>query len=332
MSQSNLEREFYTAIRSAGNEDSTFETYWPIVLDFISTTRKHRGRLIDRSSINVDDIYYFRDQLSTTRRLSPRSVNQAMSAIRFLFERVLHREIEQRPTDKLRLKQPTRQRRRMITMPEIKAVCHELSPIDHLLALMMYGCLSRLDDILNVRIKDINFAAEQLEISDCKHDHFRVVPLPTSLHSAIQQQIARVQSIHCADMNAGRSGVPVPDSFATKCPTAPKSVSWYWLFPSRSLSLPPNQKTGPKLRFHIDADAYRKRFTAAVRATGLHRRITCHDFRRAGATHYYQATKDIERLQEMLGHNSVEQTKDYIFESDIKINGNDSPLDQMLAS
>ena len=54
--------------------------------------------------------------------------------------------------------------------------------------------------------------------------------------------------------------------------------------------------------------------------------------RRAGATHYYRETKDIERLRTMLGHNSVEQTYDYIFKDEIEISGTDSPINAILSA
>ena len=332
MSQATLKRELHAAIKQAGNKDSTFDAYWPVVMDFVNTTRRHRGNRITRDQITEDDVYYFRNVLANDRNQSPRTVNQAMSAIRFLFERVLHRTLEQRETDPLRLKQPTRQRRRNISANQITQVIQALSPHDQLIALMMFGCMSRLNDILNLRIKDLNFDFQQAEIADCKHDHFRIVPLPESLHQRIHQQIRNVEHFHRRDQQRGNPGVPVPKSFATKSPTAPLLIDWFWLFPSRSLSRDPSDPTAPKMRWHINDDAFRKRFTAAVRSSGVRRRITPHDMRRAGATHFYRRTKDIERLQTILGHNSIEQTFDYIFEDEIAISGQDSPIDAILAA
>lgn len=332
MSQAALRQELIDAIKSAGNKPSTFDAYWPIVLDFIGTTRRLRGKSINRDSITMDDVYAYRNDLAAKRNQSPSSVNQAMSAIRFLFERVLQRDLEQRENDPLRLRQAKRQRRRRISMQQIKSVVDCMRPHDQLVAMLMYGSMSRLDDVLNSRIKDINFDCEQLEISDCKHDHFRIVPLPVMLHDQIRQQIKRVEYFQKSDVRRGEYGVSIPHQYATKCPSATHDLKWYWLFPSRSLSTDPNRENSPKMRWHIDADAYRKRLKAAVIASGTHRQITCHDFRRAGATHFYELTKDLDRLQGILGHNSLEQTKEYIFASEIEISGADSPLAAMLAA
>jgi integrase len=86
------------------------------------------------------------------------------------------------------------------------------------------------------------------------------------------------------------------------------------------------------MRWHINDDAFRKRFTAAVRASGVRRRITPHDMRRAGATHFYRRTKDLERLQVILGHNDPTTTMDYIFKDEIAISGHDSPIEAILAA
>lgn len=332
MSQKALEAEFRSAIKSAGNKPSTFDSYWPHVLDFVNFARRHHGAPIDRSSVSMDDVYRFRSILAADKNLSPKSVNQAMSAIRFLFIRVLQRDFVSRENDPIRVKEAKRQRRRMISMKQIQRVTHFLSPHDQLIAMMMYGCMQRLDDVLNVRIKDLNFDDQQLEIADCKHDHFRVVPLPVELHELIRQQMQRVKMLQEMDVRYGRPGAAIPYAFASKAPKTPNRFDWYWLFPSRRLSRAKGVTDGPKYRWHIDDDAYRKRFTQAVRDSCVYRRITCHDFRRGGATHFYRATKDIERLREILGHNSVEQTFDYIFASEIAISGSDSPLAAMLAA
>ena len=75
MSQPTLKRELQEAIKTAGNKDSTFETYWPIVLDFVSVTRRHRGPRVTRDEITIDDVYYYRNVLASERNQSPRSVN-----------------------------------------------------------------------------------------------------------------------------------------------------------------------------------------------------------------------------------------------------------------
>ena len=53
----------------------------------------------------------------------------------------------------------------------------------------MYASVLRLSDTTNLRIKDLNFADEQIEIASTKHDHFRIVPFPRPIHDAVKRQI-----------------------------------------------------------------------------------------------------------------------------------------------
>ena len=80
-----------------------------------------------------------------------------------------------------------------------------------------------------------------------------------------------------------------------------------WLFPSDSLSLDPLD--GRLKRYHRDDDHLRRIFREAVKRSGIRSRITPHDIRRSAATHLHLAGMPLKRLQDILGHNSLEMTR-----------------------
>ena len=98
-----------------------------------------------------------------------------------------------------------------------------------------------------------------------------------------------------------------------------------WLFPSDTLSRDPSD--GRLKRYHRDDDHLRRIFGEAVKRSGVRRRITPHDIRRAAATHLHLAGMPLKRLQGILGHNSLEVTQLYILEDESEINGSHSPFD-----
>ncbi len=189
----------------------------------------------------------------------------------------------------------------------------------------MYASVLRLSDTINLRIKDLNFADEQIEVASTKHDHFRIVPFPNSIHDAVKRQIDVAERIHHDDVSDNPTGVPVPHAFARKCPSAPNDFRWMWLFPSDSLSRDPSD--GRLKRYHRNDDHLRRIFHEAVKRSGVRRRITPHDIRRAAATHLHLAGMPLKRLQGILGHNSLEVTQLYVLEDEAEINGSHSPFD-----
>lgn len=83
-------------------------------------------------------------------------------------------------------------------------------------------------------------------------------------------------------------------------------------------------------RYHSADDHQRRIFRDAVQRSGLGRRITPHDVRRAAATHLHLSGLPLKRLQAILGHNSLEVTQLYILEDESEINGAHSPFDQLI--
>lgn len=189
----------------------------------------------------------------------------------------------------------------------------------------MYACVLRLSDTLNLRIKDLNFADKRIEVASTKHDHFRIVPFPKSIHDKVRHQIEIAERFHRADGSENPNGVPVPHAYARKCPSAPRDIRWMWLFPSPTLSRDPVD--GRLKRYHCDDDHQRRIFRDAVLRSGIRRPVTPHDLRRAAATHLHLAGMPLKRLQAILGHNSLETTELYILEDEAQINGSHSPFD-----
>ena len=87
-----------------------------------------------------------------------------------------------------------------------------------------------------------------------------------------------------------------------------------WLFASESLSRAPAD--GRLKRYHCDANHQRRIFRDAVQRSGVRRRITPHDIRRAAATHLHLSGMPLKRLQAILGRNSLGVMQLYILEDE----------------
>lgn len=328
--------EFLTAVLSHGNKKSTFDAYWPHVEDFVQFSRKSNPKA-NRESVDSEDVFRWRDHLASELHLSPSSCNQRTAAIKFLFTHVMGRSIKETKERPLRMREPRRRRRRMISREAILSVFDQLRGRDRLIVQMMYAGIMRLDDVLNIRIKDLDFDSGRIDICDCKADHFRSVPFPKSLHSAVRRQMSSTATLHADDQESGAFGAAIPYSYAKKNPSAPKQQKWYYLFSSGNLSRDPKRRNAPAeenplMRYRLNTNGIAKKIRAAVRKSQSNRDIKPHDFRRSAATHFYQDTRDIVLLQEILGHYSVEITKLYIFAEEVDLSGEDSPFDRLMAT
>ncbi|MCA9194135.1 MAG: phage integrase N-terminal SAM-like domain-containing protein [Planctomycetales bacterium] len=236
------------AMLAAGNKRSSINVYWPHVVGFLRFTRQRYGSWVHPSETTIEDVYAWRRYLATRLQLSPKSQNQAVSAIKFLFGRVLGKPISEPDGNPLRAKESKRGRRRVIAKPDLVRLFKAFRPVDRLVPQLMYASVLRLSDTINLRIKDRNFADEQIELASTKHDHFRIVPFPRSIHDSLRKQVDLAERIHRADTVENPNGVPVPHAYARKCPSAPRDLRWMWLFPSVSLSRDPAD--GRLKRFH----------------------------------------------------------------------------------
>jgi len=318
---------FFNAIGTAGNKMSTAENYWGHVEHFIEFLEQSKKYKTNRpSEVGIDAVKDFLAHLYECHQLSAKSRNQSLCAIKFLYSEVIGAPLNEEAAIKLRAKESSFSRKTLISKPDVGKLFQALPNPHRLLFSLCYAGAMRLSDAIKLRVKDVSFDQESITICDCKHDHFRSVPLPRSLHAAVQRQVDSVRVIHAHDAEDNPNGVPLPDARARKAPTDARSLSWYWLFPSNSLSR--DRQTGFFGRYHMDPDNCRKAFKQALAKARIDRRITPHDLRRTAATRmHFEMGMPLVRLQVILGHNSLDQTREYILEDEIQINGTMSPFD-----
>jgi integrase len=320
-------QRFYDAVGIAGLKPSTADAYWGHVDRFIEflTTHHYTNR---PSEVGIDAVSDYLAHLYKGHKLSPKSRNQSLSALKFLYTTVIGIPLDDEECKKLRAKESQFARKTLISKPDIAKLFAALPRSHRLLFQLCYAGAMRLSDAIQLRVKDLNFDDQQITICDCKHDHFRTVPFPRSLHESARKQIESVRVIYSHDETDNPNGVPLPHARATKAPQDARSLKWYWLFPSDVLSR--DKSTGFFGRFHLDADHSRKVFRQALNTARIDRRITPHDLRRTAATRmHYEMDMPLCRLQYILGHNSLDQTREYILSDEIAINGSMSPFDAL---
>jgi len=101
-----------------------------------------------------------------------------------------------------------------------------------LIASILYGSGLRLNEVLRLRVKDIDFSNQTIFIFRGKGQKDRLTILPKELNEIITHQISHVEAIHKQDSFDGFGLTSVPASLHRKYKAAMKDFAWQYLFPS----------------------------------------------------------------------------------------------------
>lgn len=255
--------------------------------------------------------------------------NQAFNAIRFFYAHGLGQPLG----DVKALRAKRRQHERMApSRDQVRALRLALqdTPLTpaRLIFDLLYGCGLRVNEPLDLRVRDILWEESQLIIRDAKGAKDRRVPIPCALMQPLRAQLAYAEQVWRGDRARHPGvGVPLPHRLARKYPAMPFAWSWFWVFPAAGHCAHP--RTGETVRYRLlDVNIQRAVKTAAIK-TGLHGIVTPHCLRHAYATHQLGAGVDIKTIQTVMGHVSLETTAGYLH---AEVRRAPNPLDALLAA
>ena len=267
------------------------------------------------------EVSAFLTMLVERRNVAAGTQNQALAAILFLYKHVLGIPLAI-GRDVARAKRPRRVPV-VMTEEEVWRVLGEMTGVERIAAMLLYGSGLRLRECLTLRVKDIDFAARQILVRGGKGNKDRRTMLPESVVDELASHLRRVKRQFNADVGRGVAGVELPDALGAKLPGASTEWGWQWVFPATRLY---DGKDGQKRRHHLHDTVLQRAVHYAVKDAGLAKRVSCHTFRHSFATHLLQAGYDIRTIQELLGHADVSTTMIYTHVLNVGV-GVKSPAD-----
>lgn len=273
--------------------------------------------------MGIPEIRQYLSYLATHDHVAASTQNQALSALLFLYREVLGREIEF--VDGIEHAKRPQRVPTVLTREEVRSVLACLSGTYHLMASLLYGSGLRVMECVRLRVKDVDFAYQQITVRDGKGEKDRRTMLPAILIEPLKHQLDRARLVHAEDVQRGYGDVYLPYALERKYPSAVREWAWQWVFPAGKLSVDP--RAGHTRRHHISEDILQVAVKKAIKQASITKRASCHTLRHSFATHLLEVGYDIRTIQELLGHSDVSTTMIYTHVLNRGGKGVRSPID-----
>jgi integron integrase len=276
------------------------------------------------SSLGATEVERFLSHLAEQRNVAAATQAQALSALLFLYKRVLNVDLPWLDSV-VRAKRPKRLPT-VLTQKEAQRVVANLPGVFWLIGGLLYGSGLRLTEALRLRVKDLELDRRRLMVRDGKGAKDRVTLLPSSLAAPLESHLETVRMLHHQAMEHGYGGVDLPHALARKYPQAQFEWGWQYAFPASRPSADP--RSGTRRRHHVMDESVQRQVRKAARAAGIEKPVSPHTFRHSFATHLLEDGYDIRTVQELMGHRSVKTTQIYTHVMASGKSAVRSPLDQ----
>ena len=215
----------------------------------------------------------------------------------------------------------------VMTFKETARLLAEFSGVAKLQSELMYGCGLRISDCLRLRVKDLDFGNNTIQINNSKGEKNRILMMPRRIKQNLKDHLGQIQSLFDLDRQRKTPGVRMPYALDKKAPRWSRTWAWYWLFPAARLSVDPRGNI--VRRHHVTRNSYAQRLLKAKNDLGFTKEIVPHTWRHSFATHMLLQGCDLRTLQRLLGHASIKTTEIYLHVIESMSEKLVSPLDRL---
>lgn len=239
-------------------------------------------------SLTEEDIIQYILFLKKDKELSPGTINNYISAVKFFYTYVLDKEWNSRKIPRMR---------RTISFPvipsrdEVFTLLHSIHNLKHkAIFLLIYGSGLRVSEVAKLKIGDISSKTMTVRVDKAKHN--------TNRYTILSNTALKVLREYFKSEFKNRKYTPND-----------------WLFP------------GQNKQEHIHIKTIKNTIIKLRNKFGLNPNISAHTLRHCFATHLLENGVDPVLIQQMLGHKRIQTTLAYLHMTSKSLMGVKSPLD-----
>lgn len=283
MNQYEEEIKLYFELKDSS--ESSRESYLRRMKAFIQYMQDRDKSLED---LNFKDIQQYILYLKKEKHLSPGTINNYISAIKFFYIYVLGKEWDTKKIPRMRRKHyfpviPPKE--------DVLAILNSTTNLKHQAILaLIYGSGLRVSEVACLRICDICSKTMRVRVENAKHNTNRYTILSDIALVVLRQYFKAYFSSSSYKMDD-------------------------WLFKGRN----PNN--------HIHVKSIKNTLIKLRQKLQLNPKISSHTLRHCFATHALEDGVQLVHIQQMLGHKSIKTTSRYLHMTSKSLMGIKSPLD-----
>ena len=274
--------------------------------------------------MGMSEVAAFLSHLAREGEVSASTQNQALAALKFLYEAVVRQPLA--PSADIAPARRSRYVATVLTVDEMRRLMRELSYPVTLCALLMYGSGLRVSECIALRVKDLDLERREVIVRAGKGGSDRRTPLSDSCRRLLERRLRDGEAAYRLDRKRGVLTTGLTPALRRKYPRAEGEWRWWYLFPGRRVV---QDGAGMLRRHHIHASMVQRAIAIGVEAAGIQKRATCHSLRHSFATHLIRGGTDVRTLQLLLGHSDIRTTMLYLHDLNRDGPGVRSPADDL---
>src|SRR5688572_29164917 len=212
-------------LREARFSPRTSEAYIHWIRRFI---RSHRRR--HPKELAEEDVRTFLSALAIEHGVAASTQNQALSALVFLYRRVVQRPLAR--VEGIALAKRPARLHTVLSENEVRLMLDRLCDPARLCCALMYGVGLRVSECMWLRLKDVDLDRSEITVRRGKGDRDRRTPLPQMCRAALLEQMGRARTVHRTDAAHDVRTTGLEGVLRRKHPNAERDIAWQYVFPA----------------------------------------------------------------------------------------------------